>query len=203
MSNRIRLSKEERREQICNAARSLFIQKGFENTTMKDITEASGISIGGLYHHYKNIYDVLSDVIMTAESKKNDIFLTLKTKNPNMSPEELIIEVTVNMIFDNSEYSVLYVQLLIGMKENDNLGVLYSERKEKAKEEFLNFLKKQNMEKCSCLANDDFIDFFHSSKIGHYYLNGGDSEYQKRDRNRENMYRDFIKNYLEMKQNSD
>ena len=39
---------------IIDAAMKLFLEKGYENTTMQDIVEASGMSKGAIYHYFKS-----------------------------------------------------------------------------------------------------------------------------------------------------
>lgn len=191
MKERVRLSKEERKKQICNIARKLFVERGLENTTMKDIMQASGISVGGLYHHYQNIYDVLKDTIIYAEDKKNNMLFEIKEHNPEMAMTEIIIETLLTMLFDQSDYSVLYVLLLVGMKKNDSLRMVYEERKIRATKDYLGLLKQLNIRGFECLAKDEFIDFFNVVKIGTYYFNnGGDGESKKR------IYSDFIRTYI-------
>ncbi len=188
----MRLSKEDRKLQICDVARKLFIEKGFENTTMKDIMEETGISIGGLYYHYDNIYDVLKDVIMSAENKKNEIFFELKEQN--MDIEDILINSCIEMLFDSSEYSSLYVNLLVGMKDNESLKELYKVRKKKAKKEFLDVLEKMKAQEYYFLSDDDFVDFFNFTKIGNYYLKD-----ECIISTRKKMYFDLIKSYIESK----
>lgn len=53
------VSKEERQEQIINAAIACFSRKGYHLTTMDDIVTESGLSKGSLYWHFKNKKDVL------------------------------------------------------------------------------------------------------------------------------------------------
>jgi len=53
------VSKEERQEQIINAAIICFSRKGYHLTTMDDIVAESGLSKGSLYWHFKNKKDVL------------------------------------------------------------------------------------------------------------------------------------------------
>ncbi len=47
-------SKEERIEDITNAAMEVFLEKGYQNTTMESIAEKAGLSKGGLYHYFKS-----------------------------------------------------------------------------------------------------------------------------------------------------
>lgn len=47
-------SKEERIDEITQAAIDVFLEKGYENTTMEAIAVKAGVSKGGLYHHFKS-----------------------------------------------------------------------------------------------------------------------------------------------------
>ncbi|MFX1452616.1 MAG: TetR/AcrR family transcriptional regulator, partial [Promethearchaeota archaeon] len=46
--------KEQRREDIIDAAEKLFLTQGFENTTMKQIANEAEYSKGTLYNYYKS-----------------------------------------------------------------------------------------------------------------------------------------------------
>ncbi|HEU5395045.1 MAG TPA: TetR/AcrR family transcriptional regulator [Candidatus Methylomirabilis sp.] len=48
-----------RHDQICDAAVKLFTRKGFHNTTVREIAEASGLGIGTLYAYIKTKEDIL------------------------------------------------------------------------------------------------------------------------------------------------
>jgi TetR/AcrR family transcriptional regulator, transcriptional repressor of aconitase len=41
-----------RREQIIQAAKALFAERGFARTTMADVVTASGLSMGAVYHYF-------------------------------------------------------------------------------------------------------------------------------------------------------
>ncbi len=47
-------TKEERQNQILEAAIKLFVVKGYSDTRMDDIAEESGLSKGAIYHHYES-----------------------------------------------------------------------------------------------------------------------------------------------------
>lgn len=56
---------EETRQKILDAAASLFIEKGFEDTTVLDIIGATGgLTRGAFYHHFKSKDDVLEAVLL-------------------------------------------------------------------------------------------------------------------------------------------
>lgn len=51
------------REKVLLAARSCFARQGFAGTSIKDIQEASGLSRGNLYHHFKSKEDIVQTII--------------------------------------------------------------------------------------------------------------------------------------------
>ena len=63
MSRRSRLKPIDRKAAILKVAIKLFNQKGYQNTTMADLVEASGLSFGGFYHHYRHKADILLDIM--------------------------------------------------------------------------------------------------------------------------------------------
>lgn len=50
------------RQRIIKAAQSLFSQKGYEMTSMRDISEAAQLPMGSLYYHFKNKEAMLLDI---------------------------------------------------------------------------------------------------------------------------------------------
>ena len=56
------LPEEVRREQILDAARKCFVEKGYFPTRMEDIAKSAGLSKGGIYFHFegkRQIFDAL------------------------------------------------------------------------------------------------------------------------------------------------
>lgn len=51
------MSTDDRLQQICKVASNLFFEKGFWQTTTKEIAEACNISVGTLFYHIKSKYD--------------------------------------------------------------------------------------------------------------------------------------------------
>ena len=51
------------KQKILDVAESLFMEKGYEDTTINDIVSVSGIAKGSLYYHYKSKEDVLDGII--------------------------------------------------------------------------------------------------------------------------------------------
>jgi AcrR family transcriptional regulator len=61
-SKRKEMEFQHRRSEILNQAEKIFSAKGFYNTTMAEIADASGFAIGSLYHFFdgkENLYSVM------------------------------------------------------------------------------------------------------------------------------------------------
>ena len=58
------LSATVRRTQILDAARRLFLSKGYEATTIEDVLGAVGIAKGTLYHHFPGKEAILDAIVM-------------------------------------------------------------------------------------------------------------------------------------------
>ena len=59
-------------EKILTAAKRLFLEKGYDNTTIQDIVdELGGLTKGAVYHHFKSkeeIMDALGDSMFFANN---------------------------------------------------------------------------------------------------------------------------------------
>ena len=55
--------RENRKNQILNAAFEVFVKKGYAKTTMDDIVESSKLSKGALYHYYKSKKELFLSLI--------------------------------------------------------------------------------------------------------------------------------------------
>jgi AcrR family transcriptional regulator len=66
---------ESRRDQLLAIAATLFAERGFKNTTVRDIADAAGILSGSLYHHFDSkeaMVDELLDSFQTELWKEYD-----------------------------------------------------------------------------------------------------------------------------------
>ena len=73
---------EETVDKIVNASMKLFIEKGYEKTTVLDIVEnLGGLTRGAFYHHFKSKEDVLHIILSRLNNLTNEAFrLTSKNK---------------------------------------------------------------------------------------------------------------------------
>ncbi len=69
-----------RRAELLGIAARLFAERGFKNTTVRDIADAAGILSGSLYHHFdskESMVDELLDTFQTdaVEAVRRDLGL--------------------------------------------------------------------------------------------------------------------------------
>jgi AcrR family transcriptional regulator len=83
------LMKHEKRNKIQHVASRLFTEKGFENTTTRDIAEAGGISNASLYYYFDSkedlLYRILDETISTGLIKIKEI------EESDKSPKEKLV----------------------------------------------------------------------------------------------------------------
>jgi AcrR family transcriptional regulator len=60
---RVTKDPEERRNEFLDVAEQLFIEKGYENTSMSDIIKAVGVAQGTIYYYFKSREEVLVGII--------------------------------------------------------------------------------------------------------------------------------------------
>lgn len=76
--------------EIVKAAAELFIKKGSINTGVRDIAEASGITVGTLYHHFKSKEELISAFLDWAVYGTDNFLKTASGLLENMEPVEAL-----------------------------------------------------------------------------------------------------------------
>ena len=81
------------KRRISVVAWQLFREKGYENTTVDDIIQASGTSKGSFYHYYTGKDALLSTLSDVFDHHYEEI---LKTLDPEMDSYEKLVYLTIN-----------------------------------------------------------------------------------------------------------
>ena len=93
------------KNKILNAASTLFFEKGYEETTMQDIMERSGVSKGAIYHYFVSKQEIISFMIKDAQKHINTRFLEIADDN-SLSVEEKI-KAVITYFMENREQNIL------------------------------------------------------------------------------------------------
>ena len=64
----------QKRKDILETARKVFVEKGFKRVTMKDIVEACDISLGGLYLYFESTSQIFLEVLKLESEETDDVF---------------------------------------------------------------------------------------------------------------------------------
>ena len=109
-----------RRTQILDAARELFADRGFARTSMNDIVEASGLSIGAIYRYFKSKDDIVVGVCeqgrqalpkaMTAEAL-DAFFEDVRTRSLTTGHARLIAQIYAEASLSPALATVVVEQL--------------------------------------------------------------------------------------------
>jgi AcrR family transcriptional regulator len=69
-----KLPAEERRRQLLDAARKLFVKKGYRATTTAEIAAEAGLTKGALYFHFRSKEDILFDLVKRLSDHNRAVF---------------------------------------------------------------------------------------------------------------------------------
>lgn len=126
MAGRREQQKANRREAILRAAMDLFSRKGFDLTTVEDITRQARVAKGTFYNFFPKKEDVLLYFLDTEISKSSD---EIQRKMPRLSTIsekiELLIATYIKHIFPNKEFSsVLIKERVVNLGTGSNRNEL-------------------------------------------------------------------------------
>jgi AcrR family transcriptional regulator len=133
-----RKTREERLQEIRQAALKVFLDKGYRNTTMEDIVAGTSLSKGGLYHYYGSTKEIIFDIMRYGNKRYFDeIELT-----GNGSKEEicaLLSETAINRIVQKTDERKLYLMFSYEILYDHDFEKLFLE----LQAESLNLLNRQ------------------------------------------------------------
>lgn len=64
----------QKKQFILETARTIFMEKGYKDVTMKDIVDACGISRGGLYLYFESTNEIFQEVLRLESQETDDLF---------------------------------------------------------------------------------------------------------------------------------
>ncbi|MEG1825457.1 MAG: TetR/AcrR family transcriptional regulator [Cloacibacillus sp.] len=105
----------ETKKRIFEVAHQMFREKGFNNVTVEEIADATGISVGTLYHHFKNKFAIL---VAWHEQLDEKYAVHLEEVLASSEPRQNILDVIKEMMLYMDETCVYY--------GSDYIGVVYS-----------------------------------------------------------------------------
>lgn len=132
----MKMEADERKKQIRQAAMKVFLDKGFRNTVMNDIMESTGLSRGGLYHHYGSTYEILYDIMVEGNKYREKIIYDEMNKTSQDFSEVLSENILEKMLYQ-SDYVSIYAMFLQELNHDDKLKDLYKKLKKSSSDSIL------------------------------------------------------------------
>lgn len=121
-----RKTKEERCREIREAAKKVFLKKGYRNTTMEDIVAATSLSKGGVYQYYKSTKSVMFDIMQGGNFFRHSRTQEIIKEGLEAQTDifEIMTRVLEAKLFDRVREKKLYLMFLSEMpydKETEKL----------------------------------------------------------------------------------
>ncbi|MGG1658466.1 TetR/AcrR family transcriptional regulator [Brevibacillus sp. NRS-1366] len=82
--NKKKQQTEQTKKKIADAARGLFVQKGYKATSIEDIVKATGCSAGNIYYHFKSKEGIFLHLIEDWNREWEETWLAKETLYPTM-----------------------------------------------------------------------------------------------------------------------
>lgn len=122
--------KQQKKEQILEAAKRAFIQKGYDLTTMKDIIDESGLSRGGVYLYFSSPEEAFLEIM-----KANDNNLISMVHNLSMNGRtiweailELAEEIKKMLLYIQNGIEPVIFEYFMTSRRNDKVQNLLNQR---------------------------------------------------------------------------
>ncbi len=118
----------QRREQIIQAASQVFSQKGYHQTTIKDICEVSGLGPGTIYNYVKKKEDILFLIYDKLTTALNESLLdTIKNNKRPLDQMREALEKTIKIVWNNRDLILLMYQETAALDKESMHNVLHRE----------------------------------------------------------------------------
>lgn len=166
--------KDDVRERIVESAKEEFLEKGFENASMRKIAQKSNMTVGNLYSYFKNKEDINFQIVsptlrrindLVKKETNNSIDLMSRAVNVNFGPEELRVML--------DDLAVELVDIYLDRKVEFNILMMSSAVNKEIVDWFTDILKKviiayygipQHEHSVEILSQSFAISIFHGLK---------------------------------------
>ena len=115
---KLKANKEEKKQQILDAAEILFSEQGYHAASIANIAKKSGISKGLMYSYFENKEDLLNQLVISRFKILLDYFLIDNTK----SKEEnlvILIDRSFDVLIDMENMFMIYFSIMFNRKVFD------------------------------------------------------------------------------------
>lgn len=184
--------RESRQKEILDAAKKVFIRKGFCAATMEDIIAETSLSKGGFYYYYKSTVAILHDLMREGMAYRMSKMNDFMAEYALAMDKQALAEMLVDKMLDESELMSIYVIYLQAMKNNDELKKLYPVLVEESLALAHRDIKNTRVGDFSCYATDFIMFFMNTIMLGCEILDARDNFVKNRK-----LFVDVVKLYFD------
>jgi AcrR family transcriptional regulator len=127
-----KMSKEERIEEIIQAAVDEFLDNGYDGTSMEAIARRAGISKGGLYHHFSSKDEILLFANQKLNEPATEIMLEAAHKPSAVDGLLWYIQDYLEYWKDHRREMAFYILSFAKLLDNPSLWQMYENYTEKS-----------------------------------------------------------------------
>lgn len=93
-------------EQILAISTKLFIERGYDKTTIQDILDELKMSKGAIYHHFKSKEEILEAIINNRATCANELLNNLIMNTQAENAKEKIRKIMIALVVDTTAHSI-------------------------------------------------------------------------------------------------
>jgi AcrR family transcriptional regulator len=149
-------AKDLRVEEIVHAAVEEFLDKGYEKASMEGIALRSGLSKGGLYHHFGSKDEILIYVVKKINEPLYKLFNRVSAEGSAISALEMYIEEYMQFWINNPKHVIFYFISMVKAFQDRNLTEIYMGFTEELIP-FLELILNRGMEKGEFKEHNSYI----------------------------------------------
>ena len=117
-------SRDQRTEEIVNAAVEEFLGKGYERASMENIAKRAGLSKGGLYHYFKSKDEILIYATKKLSDPVVEIFIKAASGQSMEEALKVYIDEYIHFWYDNRKSLIFYFISMIKVFQDKSLSVI-------------------------------------------------------------------------------
>jgi AcrR family transcriptional regulator len=96
------------RQQILDVAADLFIEKGYDATSLREISEQIGVTKAALYYHFANKQDILRALAAPAMEATHTVLTMLPEGNVDIDQWAEIVSALCDWLLENRKILLLF-----------------------------------------------------------------------------------------------
>ena len=174
--------------EIQEAAKKVFLTKGFRYTTMEDVVKNTTLSKGGVYQYYKTTKAILFDIMQNGNYFRYE--RTEKIVQEAASTEslaEIVTQACMAKLFDELPEKKLYLMFLAEIPYDRDYETLYFQLETQAFELFiktLHYPPQQEREIMDIIRNQEYflLKIFHGMLVMHELFSDKDAFNQNKEK---------------------